>query len=307
MLEAQYAPAAGKIGTTAIYKDSSAIVGWAKKCTIVRGPDDISSASPVYPTTGTEQSALGQADGLDVISLGDGGSATLEFESPILNGPGPDFAVFENSFSSDFLELAFVEVSSNGSDFVRFPAVSLTDTAVQVSSFGTLDATKIHNLAGKYAAKYGVPFDLEVLKDSLNIDLTSITHVRIVDVVGSVDPLHASYDSQGRPINDPWPTNFPSGGFDLDAVAVINSSGTFIAKSEERDFRIYPVPAQNYLAIETIEAGLEAWQVFDAQGQLVAAGGPTSKINCGHWKNGLYFLSLIINGELQREKFLVEH
>ena len=29
-------------------------------------------------------------------------------------------------------------------------------------------------------------------------------------------------DSQGHQINDPWPTNFPTGGFDLDAVGVIN-------------------------------------------------------------------------------------
>jgi hypothetical protein len=33
---------------------------------------------------------------------------------------------------------------------------------------------------------------------------------------------YASYDSQGHQINDPWPTNFPTGGFDLDAVGVIN-------------------------------------------------------------------------------------
>ncbi len=34
--------------------------------------------------------------------------------------------MFENGFADAFLELAFVEVSSNGIDFARFPAVSLT-------------------------------------------------------------------------------------------------------------------------------------------------------------------------------------
>jgi hypothetical protein len=33
---------------------------------------------------------------------------------------------------------------------------------------------------------------------------------------------YASCDSQGHQINDPWPTPFPTGGFDLDAVGVIH-------------------------------------------------------------------------------------
>ena len=35
---------------------------------------------------------------------------------------------------------------------------------------------------------------------------------------------YASYDSQRHQINDPWPTAFDigTGGFDLDAVGVIN-------------------------------------------------------------------------------------
>ena len=60
--------------------------------------------------------------------------ATVTFASPIYNGEGPDFAVFENGFDIDdeydptgvlhFLELAFVEVSSDGENFFRFPAVT---------------------------------------------------------------------------------------------------------------------------------------------------------------------------------------
>ena len=36
--------------------------------------------------------------------VGDGGSAILTFDTPIANGPGFDFAVFENGFSDTFLE-----------------------------------------------------------------------------------------------------------------------------------------------------------------------------------------------------------
>ena len=61
------------------------------------------------------------------------GEITATFnEAPIVNGPGPDFATFENGFSQGwtspfiFAELAYVEVSSNGTDFIRFPTHSLT-------------------------------------------------------------------------------------------------------------------------------------------------------------------------------------
>ncbi|MEZ4549679.1 MAG: hypothetical protein R2874_04140 [Desulfobacterales bacterium] len=52
----------------------------------------------------------------DVV-LGRGGSIILTFDPPVENGEGWDFAVFENSFNDFNLELAFVEVSSNGTDF----------------------------------------------------------------------------------------------------------------------------------------------------------------------------------------------
>ena len=43
----------------------------------------------------------------------------------------------------------------------------------------------------------------------------------MVDVVGSIDPMYGTRDSLGNLINDPWPTPFATGGFDLDAVAVL--------------------------------------------------------------------------------------
>ena len=73
------------------------------------------------------------------------------------------FCCFENSFSDDFLELAFVEVSSNGIDFYRFNSISLTQENVQIETFGLIDARQIHNLAGKYRGMFGVPFDLSEL------------------------------------------------------------------------------------------------------------------------------------------------
>lgn len=224
-----YAPAAGQAGSTAIAYDDARFVGWATGSTVARGPQDIASPSGPFATYGTDSDAVGPAgtsNTVGIVSLGDGGTATLTFANPITNGSGPDFAVFENSFSDTFLELAFVEVSSNGADWFGFAGYSETPTTTQVASFGTLDPTNIHNLAGKYRVGFGTPFDLAELagvSSLLNID--RVTHVRVSDVVGritSVGSYTPSLDALDRVINDPYSTPFASGGFDLDAVGVIN-------------------------------------------------------------------------------------
>ncbi len=217
--------AVGTVGCDAIKADSSAFVAWATGITVVRGPRDISNPNSQPATTGADSNALGMptlSNTSDVVCLGDGGMATLTFARPIRNGEGPDFAVFENSFGDSFLELAFVEVSSDGERFVRFPATSLTPTDVQTDTYGSTDPTMINNLAGKYRIGYGTPFDLEELRDSTGIDIDSIVYVRVIDVVGSVDSQYATYDAFGHMVNDPWPTPFPAGGFDLTGVGVIH-------------------------------------------------------------------------------------
>ena len=226
-LAGPYAPAAGQMGTTAIPYNSGIFEGWATGVSqLDLGPVDITDPDGGDVTWGTTLDVLGQsdavADNLPVLSLGDGGSITLTFAKPITNGAGADFAVFENGFSDSFLELAFVEVSSNGTTFFRFNAHSLTQTATQVGSFSLLDPTNLHNLAGKYRSGFGTPFDLGELSAAAGLNVNAVTHVRIIDVVGNIAPAYATRDSQNRIVNDPWPTFSETGGFDLDAVGVIH-------------------------------------------------------------------------------------
>ena len=173
------------------------------------------------------------------------GEITATFdECPIINGPGHDFATFENGFSSGwtspwiFAELAYVEVSSNGTDFIRFPTHSLTPK--WPGSYGTILASGVFGVTGKhinaYGDQWGTPFDLDWIADHplvLNgtVDLNDIRYVRQVDIPGG-GPSDAMglytgffFDSYGNVIFDSWPT-WGSGGVDLDAVAVINTSAT---------------------------------------------------------------------------------
>ncbi len=221
--DGQFAPAAGKAGSTAIKADSSCFVNWAIDCTVKKGLAQINLADSGYASVGTANAAIGQALKNGVVSLGDGGSAVLYFNPPIEDQEGFDFAIFENAFLDTFLEFAHVEVSNDKINWIKFPSVSLTQTTKQIDPFGYTYPENISNLAGKYKMPYGVPFDLSELKDSQNYQ-TTFQYVRITDVVGSINPVFGTKDSKGNMINDPWPTPFASSGFDLDAVGVIHQS-----------------------------------------------------------------------------------
>ena len=79
---------------------SSQFVAWAKAAEIDRGPQEIGNDTLGLVTSGIDSFALSKAGENPCVSLGDGGSAILQFEYTIRNGEGPDFAVFENSFDT---------------------------------------------------------------------------------------------------------------------------------------------------------------------------------------------------------------
>ncbi len=214
-------------------------------------------------------------DNFDVLSLGDltaaqigsgapVGEITLHFTdalhaAPIRNLTGADFVVFENGLVSAsgtggagvggvFAELAYVEVSSDGINFARFPSVSLTpgtpvttDSPGPIPGYGTLDPTNIFNLAGKHVnaggQSWGTPFDLASLINhplvtAGLVDLNNVRHIRFVDIPGNGSFVD-SVSPVGHPIFDPWRTS-GSGGFDLEAVGVISAAMTFDAWQDLR-------------------------------------------------------------------------
>lgn len=303
----QFAGPAGSVGSTAIYKDSSVLVNWATTCSINRGPMDISSSGSGPATVGTELDAVGLANGSSVVSLGDGGSAILTFLFPIINGAGPDFAVFENSFSDQFLELAFVEVSSDGVNFSRFPATSFIQDTAQLGPFSSQgDASKLNNLAGKYRGSYGTPFDLQELYGTPGLDIMNITHVKIIDVVGSIDPQYASYDQHGNIINDPFPTAFASGGFDLDAVGVIHQSTTSnLPTIAEINARILLVPNPAHSTITVVDEFnvIEKVSVYSSTGALLFSSMETT-LNLDEIPEGVYLLYIQTKAGLVVDRFI---
>ncbi|MCE3295934.1 MAG: hypothetical protein K0R65_1648 [Crocinitomicaceae bacterium] len=268
-----FAPAPGNPGTTAIHKDSPAIAFWAWGIDLQRGYLDISDKSLGYASYGSPGNGMYEAEGnpFDVVSLGDSGVAVLTFPYPISNGEGHDFAVFENGFVDNYLELAFVEVSSDGINYVRFPAISELPVTAQMGNYEFWDCGYVHNLAGKYRQGYGTPFDLEELTGS-GIDLDRITHVKIIDVIGSINPQYGSYDSQGNIINDPWPSSFESGGFDLDGIGAIHSNELGVME-EKLPFMI----SETSEAIKISSSAGFKYQLISPEGKVLLEGTSADK------------------------------
>ncbi len=231
-----FAPPAGVEGSLAVHFRDDSIASWATGVYAVNFGEEIT----VDGDWKTLQHAIGPSNGGgdDVLVLGRGGDITLEFQSFITDRPGFDFVVFENAFSDTFLELAYVEVSSDGIHFVRFPGYSLT--ADPVGSWGHVQAALVDGFAGKYRSGYGTPFDLTVLTDAYQAVLSGydrfsveyaaqlkdnypylnperVRYVRLIDIVGD-----GTYrDCEGFAVYDPYPTVLTA-GFDLDAVGVLH-------------------------------------------------------------------------------------
>jgi len=270
-------------------------------------PDSVTNApAPLGPPTGNvyEVVSLGDLSPSDIANGVVQGSITLAFNGCIADGPGYDFAVFGNSFTLDgtnlvFSKLAYVEVSSNGVDYVQFPSV---DTNPQPSSpaelemetdpdnnnasftgwpYAVFDPTLIYNLAGKYqnsnGYSWGTPFDLNQLANnplvlSGTVDLNNIRYVRLVEIPGS----GAFKDTLNDPIYDAWlATGSP--GFELQAVGVINNA-TLVPMADWVAPEVTSQPAN-----ETVTVGQYAFLTVAASGapqpsyhwQMLAAGSAT--------------------------------
>ena len=151
----------------------------------------------------------GSGDGkgsLDVASLGNGGQITVGFApSAIVDGPGPDFIVFENAFyvnddpGQTFAELATVEVSEDGVTFEPFPCTASEPPFGSCAGWHPVYANPDKNAIDPSdpALAGGDAFDLA------DLGVGNARYVRITDRVDLVGL---------------------NGIFDLDAVSIVNAS-----------------------------------------------------------------------------------
>jgi hypothetical protein len=150
---------------------------------------------------GPPQGGGASSGSLDVLSLGREGVIELEFVDFIaIDGPGVDVLVFENPFGT-FFETGVVAVSSDGVDFREFPCASSDVDGGFPGCAGTQVVFANPSLgvsATDPAVAGGNGFDLA------QVGLSSARYVRIRD--SGANRFYAA----------------PAGGFDLDAVSVVN-------------------------------------------------------------------------------------
>lgn len=163
--------------------------------------------------------AVAVTDPRSICSIGYGGSITVGFTNHVIvDGPGPDFTVFENAFhygnNRTYAEPGIVEVSSDGNVYKQFPydSATLSGCAGITPTYGKADPFDPSQSGGD-------AFDLAT------IGIDSIRFIRITDVTSII------VNNSKHQFFDPTLT-----GFDLDAVcamhavrAPINSALTPIA------------------------------------------------------------------------------
>jgi hypothetical protein len=154
---------------------------------------------------------LGNGDtqgGIDVLSLGRGGTITVGFGgNTIVDGPGVDFTIFENPFrygaNGDlvFSELGEVSVSADGQTWTKFPCVKgdSSQPPVGCAGYAPVFANGDLNISSvDPTVSGGDQFDLA------SLGLKEVRFVRIQDLL-------------------PPGGGAPTAGFDLDAVAIVNA------------------------------------------------------------------------------------
>jgi len=234
----------------------------------ILGPPD-PMATPGAPAASEEE----------LLTLGTGGEIILTFHSGgIMNGPGPDFTIFENPFVvgdniAVFREVALVAVSEDGLSWHTFPYDSETfeGLAGVTPTNGWADPTNP-------AESGGDSFDLET------VGLDQALFLRITDA------------------GDLVPDSGPS--FDLDAVAVIHgeSNHSSVGNSGqsilpvELTIRCYPNPFNSRVNVQISgEAGEVTLTLFDMLGKQVTS----AKVRGGSWSwqagdtpSGVYLLQV---------------
>lgn len=165
-----------------------------------------------YPL-GDDQSVLygPPADVSDTLSLGVGGSITIELSDYIIvNDPGADFTIFENMMF-DYMECAKVSVSNDGTHYYEFTCNPNDNSGefsgcagVQATQYGLNDDEYLDpNLSG------GDAFDL----DNLEIpELNEAHYIRIEDI--------------GLCQSNETTLNHGYNGFDLEALAIVHGRNT---------------------------------------------------------------------------------
>lgn len=147
---------------------------------------------------------------VDVVSLGVGGEITVSFApNAIVDGPGPDFIVFENPFDigglpeKPYAELGEVSVSDDGATWVTYRCTATSYPYGSCAGWHPVNSAPGNGISPVDPSTAG--------GDAFDLADLGITHARFVRIR---DVSHESCPDAGGSTSD---------GFDLDAVSIVNA------------------------------------------------------------------------------------
>jgi len=159
----------------------------------------------------------------DVVSLGNGGTIVVSFgPNAIVDGPGPDFIVFENPFWIDgnpsgvYAEPGEVSVSDDGATWQSFPCTPTYDPS---ASDGTGTEPPYGSCAGWHIVYSSPANGISPLDpataggDAFDLADLGVKHARYARIV----------DKTREACPDAGADEPTANGFDLDAVAIVNA------------------------------------------------------------------------------------
>jgi hypothetical protein len=136
------------------------------------------------------------------------------------------------------------------------------------------------------------------------LDVNRVTHIKISDVVGCIQPAYATYDSKGTIVNDPWPTPFNTCGFDLDAVGVLH----FTYLLQDQSVFLYPNPVKDPVTINVLSGTGFELEIHDVSGKTVWKEeriANNSTLYLGSLPAGIYFCTFTLeNGNTEVRKLI---
>ncbi|MBN1297390.1 hypothetical protein JXA80_11465 [bacterium] len=176
---------------------------------------------------------------LDVFSLGDGGSITLQFvDNRVFDGPGTDLIIFENPFyvagnpENVFCEVAFVEVSMDGETFFRFPNDYNPDGQPVNNPDNWLGFAGVIPVISHPDNGVDPTDPLTAGGDCFDLADVGLSEIRFIRIIDTGEGDAAAADDDGDTIDDPGMPGGDYAGFDLDAIAAVHSIELFTPTPE---------------------------------------------------------------------------
>ncbi len=225
-----------------------------------------------------------------VLSIGLNGEITVGFKNlKLVDGPGPDFTVFENVFYSPITKKKYVEpakiaISENGKDFIEFPFDSLT-----LKGCAGVNPTNGSENPFDPAKSGGDSFDLA------DLGISEIRYIKITDITSIIK------NNKDHPYYDPTVS-----GFDLDALVGLHLGPAATDVPGRADNKISVVLRDRYLKITGLDTKY-SFSIFNLNGIKVLSEAAEEEIYLSpkEFPAGFYFVCVISGKQTITKKLMV--